>query len=88
MPRDVGNIYTGSLYLAVASALTETDRCHLRFADMVERTLLDQRRDENRDISETLGRAWQALATLPRRELTMLPSALLDRYLPAGETGR
>jgi V/A-type H+-transporting ATPase subunit B len=63
-------------------ALSETDRCHLRFAEAVERTLLDQRRDENRGIAETLDRAWRALATLPRRELTMLPSALLDRYLP------
>jgi V/A-type H+-transporting ATPase subunit B len=66
-----------------ADALSVTDGCYLRFADEVERTLLDQRRDENRDIADTLGRAWQALATLPRRELTMLPSAVLDRYLPA-----
>jgi hypothetical protein len=28
--------------------------------------------------------AWQVLAALPRRELTMLPAAALDAYYPAG----
>ena len=34
---------------------------------------MNQGRAENRSLDETLGRAWQALAALPRRELTMLP---------------
>ena len=41
--------------------------------------------DESRGLDETLDRAWRALAVLPRRELTMLSPALLDRYLPAAE---
>ena len=68
-----------------ADALSDTDRRYLRFGELVERTLLDQRRDEDRGIDETLGRAWRSLAALPRQELTMLPPALLDRYLPAAE---
>ncbi|MGE5135992.1 MAG: hypothetical protein ACM32E_24165, partial [Gemmatimonadota bacterium] len=30
-------------------------------------------------------RAWRALAVLPRRELTMLPGEVIDRYLPRPE---
>ncbi|HEY6749360.1 MAG TPA: V-type ATP synthase subunit B [Mycobacteriales bacterium] len=64
------------------TALSATDRRYLHFAEEVERTLLDQRRDERRGIEDTLNRAWRALATLPERELTMLPTALVDRYRP------
>ena len=66
-------------------ALSTVDRQYLRYGELVERTLLDQRRDQDRGIEETLGRAWRSLAALPRQELTMLPAALLDRYLPAPE---
>ena len=31
-----------------------------------------------------MSRAWQVLAALPRRELTMVPSGLLDAYYPGG----
>jgi V/A-type H+-transporting ATPase subunit B len=66
-------------------ALSTVDRQYLRYGELVERTLLDQRRDQDRGIEETLGRAWRSLAALPRQELTMLPAALLDRYLSAPE---
>lgn len=59
-------------------ALSATDRAYLAFADAVEHRLLDQRPDEKRSLEETLDRAWDALSVLPRRELTMLPSALVD----------
>jgi hypothetical protein len=31
-----------------------------------------------------MSRAWQVLAALPRRELTMLSTGLLDAYYPDG----
>ena len=34
-----------------------------------------------------MGRAWEVLAALPRRELTMVPDGLLDAYYP-GDGGR
>ncbi|UZG55243.1 V-type ATP synthase subunit B [Rhodococcus opacus] len=64
-------------------ALSATDRSYLAFERVVEQCLLDQRRDEARTLDETLDRAWDALRVLPRRELTMMPSSMLDaRYAP------
>jgi V/A-type H+-transporting ATPase subunit B len=59
-------------------ALSATDRAYLAFARAAEHELLDQRTDESRTLDETLDRVWQALAVLPRRELTMLPAALVE----------
>jgi V/A-type H+-transporting ATPase subunit B len=66
--------------LVGAEALSATDQAYLDFATGVEEHLIDQRRD----------RAWGALSILPRRELTMLPSALVaSRYDPTrGGDGR
>ena len=61
-------------------ALGDADRAYLRFAAEVEHRLLDQRVDESRPLEDTLDRAWDALAVLPRRELTMLPAGLLDAH--------
>jgi V/A-type H+-transporting ATPase subunit B len=65
-------------------ALSATDRAYLTFADRVEHQMLDQRRDESRTLDDTLDRAWDALGVLPRRELTMVSSAIVEaRYRPA-----
>lgn len=61
-------------------ALTATDRGYLSFFNRFERELVAQRPDERRDLAETLDRAWRALAVLPRRELTMLSAALIEKY--------
>ena len=62
------------------TALTETDRRYLRFATVVETGVIAQSPTESRGLYESLDRAWEALALLPRRELSMVPSELLDRY--------
>lgn len=62
------------------SALSATDQRYLAFEDALQRTFLGQRSDENRSLDETLDRAWQALASLPRRELTMLPAEQVDLH--------
>ncbi|WP_152189994.1 V-type ATP synthase subunit B [Georgenia satyanarayanai] len=64
--------------LVGSDALAPTDRLYLGFEREVRAHLLDQRPDEARTLDRTLELAWQALAVLPRRELTMLPAALLD----------
>jgi V/A-type H+-transporting ATPase subunit B len=70
--------------LVGAETLSSTDRQYLTFATTFERRMLDQGRGENRPLPDTLDRAWEALHTLPRRELTMVPQALIDRFLPSG----
>ncbi|HEX6872249.1 MAG TPA: V-type ATP synthase subunit B [Micromonosporaceae bacterium] len=64
-----------------ASALSATDQRYLAFEQRFTGDLLNQGADEDRDLAGTLDRAWRALATLPRRELTMLSPAELDTYL-------
>ena len=69
-------------------ALSVTDRLYVAFEQAVSRRLVDQRRDESRSLDETLDRVWEVLRMLPRRELTMLPTALLDARYVAPEAGR
>ena len=69
-----------------ATALGDVDRQYLDFAELVERNLLDQRPDEARALDDTLDRAWQALRTLPERELVMLPEALRAAHHTAATT--
>ena len=65
-------------------ALTATDRRYLAFLDAFERHLVTQRRDESVGIDEAFARVWRVLSVLPRRELTMVPAAVLDAsYHPA-----
>ena len=70
--------------LVGATALSPVDQRHLELEAAFERTLENQGRAENRSLEETMSRAWQVLAALPRRELTMLSTGLLDAYYPDG----
>jgi V/A-type H+/Na+-transporting ATPase subunit B len=66
-----------------ATALSEADR---RFQDLeraFETDLMNQGHTECRSLDETLALAWKVLAKLPRRDLTMLPAAALDKYYQA-----
>ena len=69
--------------LVGADALSSTDQQYLSFEDAFEQRLVDQQRAERRDLDETFARAWDVLATLPRRELTMLPADLLSSHAVA-----
>jgi V/A-type H+/Na+-transporting ATPase subunit B len=66
------------------SAVSATDEPYPLFEEAFERELVDQRRDEKRGIEDTLDRCWRAVLTLPRRELTMLPEALVDERITTG----
>ena len=61
------------------TALSETDRRYLVFEEAFGHELLDQSRSETRTLTDSLDRAWRAVLTLPRQELTMLPAELLAR---------
>jgi V/A-type H+-transporting ATPase subunit B len=60
-----------------SEALSETDKIYLRFSSALEHSMVHQGRQELRDLEGTLDRMWNALAKLPRRELTMLPADLV-----------
>ena len=57
-----------------------TDRRYLAFEERFGAELLDQGRDEQRSLTESLDRSWRAVLTLPRQELTMLPAEMLARH--------
>jgi V/A-type H+-transporting ATPase subunit B len=59
-------------------ALGPTDRRYLAFEERLHGEVVHQGQGERRDLDATIDRMWAALDVLPRRELTMLPAALLD----------
>jgi V/A-type H+-transporting ATPase subunit B len=63
-----------------ADALSEHEGRYLALADAFHDRFLAQGRDESRSLDETLGRAWEVVSLLPRRELSMLSAASLDRW--------
>jgi V/A-type H+-transporting ATPase subunit B len=63
-----------------AAALSATDRRYLDFDDAFGADFAGQRRDQLRGLDDTLDRAWQVLLRLPRGELLMLPTDLLDEH--------
>jgi V/A-type H+-transporting ATPase subunit B len=66
-------------------ALSEKDQKVLNFAKMYEREFVEQGRDENRDIEESLTVAWDLLGHLPRDELNRIDPDLLDDHYESKE---
>jgi V/A-type H+/Na+-transporting ATPase subunit B len=64
------------------AALSASDRRYQELEAAFQQRLVNQGRQETRSLAETLSLAWQVLAALPRRELTMLPVEALDAYYP------
>jgi V/A-type H+-transporting ATPase subunit B len=62
------------------ASLSPTERLNLEFAEAFQARFVAQRRDEAIDLEATLARAWEVVSILPRRELSMLPVAALDRW--------
>jgi V/A-type H+-transporting ATPase subunit B len=71
--------------LVGTAALTPLDQHYLRLEATFEAQLVNQGQAENRGFGATMERAWQVLAALPRRELVMLPAALIDAFYPGGD---
>lgn len=64
------------------AALSETDRAYVAFADAFERRFIQQDRDEDRSVEETLTLGWELVSLLPRTELKRIKDEYIDRYLP------
>jgi V/A-type H+-transporting ATPase subunit B len=67
--------------------LSAVDRRYLAFGDAFEHQFLNQGRDEDRSLEQTLDLGWQVLSLLPRDELTRVSEGLLDaHYRPPAAT--
>jgi V/A-type H+-transporting ATPase subunit B len=63
------------------TGLAENDRAYLRFADALEAGFVNQGRTDNRDMDDSLERAWAALTLLPTGDLSRLDPADLARHM-------
>jgi V/A-type H+-transporting ATPase subunit B len=72
----------GLVAIVGKEALSERDRLVLEFADLFERRFVNQGRDEDRTIIETLTIGWNLLATLPEAMLTRVDDAFIKKYHP------
>jgi V/A-type H+-transporting ATPase subunit B len=72
----------GLVAIVGKEALSERDRLVLEFADLFERKFVNQGRDEDRSIFETLSIGWDLLSTLPEAMLTRIDDHLIRKYHP------
>lgn len=61
--------------------LSETDQRYMEFGRKFENTFLSQQFNENRDIGQTLDKAWEAISILPFDELDRLKPETIEKYL-------
>jgi V/A-type H+-transporting ATPase subunit B len=54
----------------------------LRFGERFEKKLINQGKNENRSIEQTLSIAWDTLSILPDEELTRIHPEYLQKYFP------
>jgi V/A-type H+-transporting ATPase subunit B len=62
------------------SALSETDKAYIKFAEAFESRYIRQGRRENRNILDTLDLSWELLSILPRKELKKIKPEFIDKY--------
>jgi V/A-type H+-transporting ATPase subunit B len=77
----------GLAELLGASALSDTDQRYLAFETTAEQRLFNQQRSEARSLDDSLDRAWEAVAELPRRELSALDPRLVAEHLDRAAPG-
>ena len=62
------------------SALSETDKAYMKFADEFEQKYINQAKSENRSIIDTLDISWELLSILPKKELKKIKPEFIDKY--------
>jgi V/A-type H+-transporting ATPase subunit B len=78
-----GRDLRGLVAIVGKDALSERDRKFLDFADLFERRIVRQGREEDRDIATTLDMMWEILATIPENQLTRIDRKWIEKYHPA-----
>ena len=61
--------------------LGEIDKTYLNFGEAFESTFINQGKDENREIGDSLDRGWNLLSMLPVTELTRVKSEEITKYI-------
>lgn len=62
-------------------ALSDRDRCYLKFADEFEKQFVTQGNHEDRTIEQTLSIAWGLFSILPKSELKKIDEKHIEKYL-------
>jgi len=76
-----GKDLRGLVAIVGKESLSERDRKLLDFADMFEDRIVRQGLDEDRTIEDTLGLAWNILASLSADQLTRIDRKYIEKYL-------
>ncbi len=76
----------GLVAIVGKEALSERDRLVLEFADAFEQRFVNQGRDEDRSIFDTLDLGWDLLKELPETMLTRIDDHLIKKYHPKYRT--
>jgi len=63
-------------------ALSANDQKFLKFADRFELEFINQGKEEDRSIEETLSVGWDLLASLPETELKRIDKKHIEQYHP------
>ena len=66
--------------------LGSRDKDYLRFGERFDKNMINQGRNENRSIEQTLTIAWDTLSTLPDDELTRVHPEFIEKYYATGVT--
>jgi V/A-type H+-transporting ATPase subunit B len=64
------------------SALSDTDKKYLKFAEEFEDEFIRQGEGEDRDIEKTFEISWKLLSKLPKEELKRVKPEHMDKYMP------
>ena len=67
--------------------LSELDRKYMEFGRLFEMEFLSQGFDEDRNINQTLDKAWEIISIIPPGELDRLKPEIIEKYL-GGESGK
>ncbi len=80
-----GRDLRGLVAIVGEESLSERDRGLLRFADLFEKRFVQQGRDEDRSITDTLEVAWEILGSLPENSLTRISPDMRKKYYKAAK---
>jgi V/A-type H+-transporting ATPase subunit B len=61
-------------------SLSELDKKYLDFADAYEHEFINQGYEEDRQIEDSLAKAWKLLSTLPKEELKRIDEKFIEKY--------
>jgi V/A-type H+-transporting ATPase subunit B len=61
--------------------LGDEDKAYLAFGEAFEKTYINQAKDENRDIGQSLDMSWRLLASLPASALTRISMEDMEKYV-------